>query len=470
MKKIIIPLRQITCTLALGLLAGCAASNESVDIGDLVEKQKNGIDVENYNEIKDLIVDVAKDLTGEDVSDIVVHIMEREKLRKEWATGPAIAGIYHPHRGIYARKGRVYQVLGTVFHELGHYFTKHAEKDPNYGSLDLRKGFGFKREFTRQDLETKLMEESGALTFERLGMLAARRKYKKLGELGTDELLMGPTYEIDFYAVGDEICNDIYMRLLKKEMIEKGKVDELEVMKKTFYFVAGKDYNQIKWELTPRTRERAETLFRICQNIWAKANFAPKLYINPGDAMLGRYAPQLKGMFRPIVSASGKLNKESYIGNEDPEGSKLADRLELKEEKDTLVIVNADATHIKAIGDALQKKGYNVYFFAEPSYVKSYKEFMDEPTLYENFFQFFSVLYNEPFIQKINPDNPNAIVYGSDSSRDFDCRNYLPTLWNLNEKGVSKIIYASSTENKHLADYVGFLQRAGIKVERLNLK
>ena len=379
-------------------------------VGNLINKQKKGLYVTKYAEIAPFIEDVVKDLTGEDVSHITGHVMEKEEYERKW-NFDGTAGRFLPFRNeTYVMQSNVNGVLSIGFHEIGHYVTRQAkdiktkeilalvkemgrrlERDTNYVlSGDSEAMFQKlkrlrERKFTRKELEEGLMEEAGAMAFERWAMWYTQEKFE---EIGTNRVIIRPSSEINKHFVAEDMCTEVYNSLL-----EPGK-SELDALKETFGFMATANYDYIREFLSAGVQERAETFFRMQLNMQEGATFAPKLYTNPVDAAMGRHAPMLKGMERAIIQAGisflirhkDEFDDEDPLGgfdlNENGKGAQLADKLleQLTEgdyNKNTLLIVNTGATHTNAIARKLQDK-YNVYFISEGPYIFSYKAFMEE--------------------------------------------------------------------------------------------
>jgi len=232
-------------------------------------------------------------------------------------------------------------------------------------------------------------------------------------------------------------------------------------------------------------------------------SFAPKLYLNPREAFIGVHKSEwdkkgfkLEKILKKAVeymkeddADMQKYKDEMYDAAEEGRGAKLAYKLieQLKDndyQNENLLIVSVGANHMYAVGKRIDAK-HNVYFFSEIPHVDNFKEFTEEPLLYTSVYNFFN---KKPFKQKINPDDPNAIIFGDDHTKDFDFIEYFPTAKELKKKGVKRIIFAQEglkpgwcklenitgivklDKQKSLFDYLKRAEKEKIKVDVVGIE
>ncbi|MBR9691871.1 hypothetical protein GOV06_03720 [Candidatus Woesearchaeota archaeon] len=276
-------LRDIVIGSVLGAsiaLGGCYANQEPVPrislecaVESLSDKYEKKLQIRKYDEVRAIVNDVVKDLTGEDVSDVKVYVRGLRHFLRIYGSerGHSIVGYQDPLKGmIVVRQGEAYVVLETSYHEIGHHLVKHSD---NYHDTVTKKFKELKRTTGRltelkfdDDLKefppALLMEETGAMAFERLGMLYTIRKFYKNGELGEDRLISAATTHVDLHSVANDVCNDIFLYLMEKERHKT----PLELLKEMFSIIRNNDFEDIEKHLKPRTIKRSKKLFEKMQN------------------------------------------------------------------------------------------------------------------------------------------------------------------------------------------------------------
>ena len=255
--------------------SGCGADVQQNDLEKIVEnlkiKHKERQLVRDYREIKPIVIDILKEVTGEDVSDIRGRVAgQRHFTRIFGDEGYFIAGYYeHLRRNMAVKQSGAVDVLKFAFHECGHDIIEHINKSNSFMIRNAKSTYlGAEKNSLKYPNPEKiegmpqalLMEEVGATTVERLGMLVTFEKYYKNGELGEYLAITTTSKSIEIHAVADDICNDIITYLVREE---GGK--PIDAVKKMFPIVRDNDFSGVVKYLTPKTLEKVEKLFEEMQ-------------------------------------------------------------------------------------------------------------------------------------------------------------------------------------------------------------